>query len=95
MYRLALADDPQLWMPGETITVKVSAGIPVAASGSYEVLLRLPDAGANLKNRPEYAVRFANQGLWEPETGMNSLKWSLDVDRKTKGERFRGASWFK
>jgi hypothetical protein len=40
-------------------------------------------------------VRFANQGLWEPETGMNSLKWSLDVDRKTKGERFRGASWFK
>jgi len=95
MYRLALADDPRLWMPGETITVKVSAGIPVAASGSYEVLLRLPDAGANLKNRPEYAVRFANQGLWEPETGMNSLKWSLDVDRKTKGERFRGASWFK
>jgi hypothetical protein len=26
-----------------------------------------------LRDRPEFAIRFANAGVWEPGTGMNRL----------------------
>lgn len=95
-YSLSLAENPRLWMPGETRKVEVKGGIPSeAAAGSYEVLLRLPDAAAGLKDRPEYAIRLANKDLWEAASGMNSLRRVVEVDRKAKGSRFNGTRWFK
>jgi hypothetical protein len=41
--------------------------------GEYDVLVQLPDASEVLADRPEYAVRFANVGVWEEKTGMNRL----------------------
>jgi len=68
--RVAVGDDPRLWMPGE------DSGFHAAVKlqpGDYDLLIHLPDASPALRDRPEYAVRFANEGTWEPATGMNRL----------------------
>jgi len=77
-FRLPVKTDARLWMPGEPATVEVSAGLK-APAGTYEVMLHLPDAAPALRNRPEYSIRFANPGLWDASTGMNSLQRSIQV----------------
>lgn len=62
--------DPRRWLPGQDSVIRVNA---TAAQGEYDVLLYLPDASEKLAQRPEYAVRFANEGVWEPQSGMNRL----------------------
>jgi hypothetical protein len=62
--------DPRRWMPGESTTFRATASV---APGEYDVLVHLPDAAASLRERAEYAVRFANPGVWEAGTGMNRL----------------------
>ena len=95
-YRLVLAVDPRRWMPGATSRVAVEGGVPGAmAAGTYDVLLRLPDAAPKLKDRPDYAIRLANAGVWEPATGMNSLLATVKVDPGAAGTRHRGARWFE
>jgi hypothetical protein len=64
------------------------------AAGSYDLLLHLPDAAARLKGRPEYAIRLANAGAWEPTTGMNSLGTAVKLDPTAKGLRYGGKRWF-
>ncbi|HWC99416.1 MAG TPA: DUF4832 domain-containing protein [Candidatus Sulfopaludibacter sp.] len=70
LQRFPAASDPRRWAPGEDISVALTAAPP---PGEYDVLLSLPDASAKLSGRPEYAVRFANEGVWEAATGMNRL----------------------
>jgi hypothetical protein len=75
------ANDPRLWLPdrGE-ITVRVQASLPRSVTrGSYRALLHLPDPAPKLRHRPEYAIRLANVGVWEPSTGMNRLDHLLSV----------------
>ena len=74
----------------------MEGGIPVAmAPGAYDVLLSLPDDARGLKERPEYAIRLANADVWEPATGLNSLRASVQVEAGPAGARYRGARWFK
>jgi hypothetical protein len=68
--RVPVSADPRRWMPSESTTFRVSATPP---PGEYDILLHLPDAALSLHDRPEFAVRFANAGVWEPDTGMNRL----------------------
>lgn len=83
LYRFPLQaqHDPRTWLPdlGE-ITVNVQAELPVAMPpGRYDVLLALPDPHPTLYNRPEYAIRLANTGMWEAQTGFNRIGASIDV----------------
>jgi len=68
--RVPIPTDPRRWMPAESTTVRASATLP---PGEYDVFLHLPDAAPSLRDRPEFAVRFANAGVWESDTGMNRL----------------------
>ncbi len=43
------------------------------------LLLALPDPMTSLHDRPEYAIRLANQHVWEAETGFNNLGQTLEV----------------
>ena len=70
MQRVAIAADPRRWMASESATASVTV---TPLPGEYDILLHLPDAAPSLLGRPEYAVRFANRGVWEPATGMNRL----------------------
>jgi hypothetical protein len=79
-WRLETAEDARSWRPGEIKTVELNPVLPVdLPGGSYEVLLHLPDAAANLRQRAEYAVRLANKAVWEPATGMNSFRLAVEV----------------
>ena len=71
----ALGDARQsLPLAGETREFDLSVDLPAdLPAGSYEVLLRLPDAASTLENDPRYHIRLANPDVWEDETGLNDL----------------------
>ncbi len=78
---LSKTQDPRFWLPqvGE-ISVDIRAKIPKAApSGAYELLLNLPDPMPKLASRPEYSIRLANEQTWEPKTGFNSLRRTVQL----------------
>lgn len=72
---IPLPDDPRLWLPDvSNHLISHSVDIPPdMATGSYELLLHLPDPEPTLYGRPEYAIRLANADTWEPATGYNRL----------------------
>ncbi|MEX2657509.1 MAG: hypothetical protein WD272_08355, partial [Balneolales bacterium] len=61
----------------------------------YEVLLNLPDPTETLRDRPDYAIRIANAGTWEPETGFNRLNHRLIIDSSARGQAYRGSLMFE
>jgi len=76
-------DDARLVMPGpgETRVVPLTVRLPAGlATGSYELFLALPDAAATIADDPRYAVRLANEGVWNASTGENALNVAIDVN---------------
>ena len=82
-YRFPVSADLRQWQPGNAeYVVNARISLPAeTAAGEYDVLLHLPDPMPSLANRPEYAIRFANQNTWEPTTGFNRLLTSLTISR--------------
>lgn len=77
---LTLLESVQQWFSGP-IELNQTVQLPKnLRSGNYELLLNLPDAYLSLKDRPEYSVRLANEGLWEEGTGYNKLNHILQVN---------------
>ncbi len=67
--------DPRRWLPdlGE-IVLPIRITLPEdMPRGDYDVLLHLPDPAPNLYGNPDYSIRFANEDVWESETGFNYL----------------------
>lgn len=97
LLRLPTAEDPRRWHPGEPRSVQLTGGIPAdAPAGDYDLLLHLPDAAPALRDRVEFAVRFANDEVWEPATGMNSLRRQVAIDGAAAGtDRYSGKDWFR
>lgn len=80
VYRLPTDADPRRWASGTSTLVAVSTGVPEAVEpGTYRLLLALPDPEPTLHARPEYSIRLANAGLWEPATGFNDLQAEIEV----------------
>lgn len=75
-----LTEDPRLWLPGESIQLEAQVGVPSdIPAGRYELLIHLPDPAERLYGRPEYSIRLANMGVWEEDTGFNSLGHVVEV----------------
>jgi hypothetical protein len=49
------------------------------ATGTYDLLLNLPDASPSISTRPEYSIQMANTGTWEATTGYNNLNTSIQI----------------
>ncbi len=80
VFTFPLNSDPRFWEPDKTQALMLEATLPGdMPTGDYEVLLHLPDPAPNLANRPEYAIRLANPGVWEASTGYNSLQHTLKL----------------
>jgi hypothetical protein len=78
-FMAALKLKPQLLFPGShqiPLVIQMPAGI---TPGAYELYLFLPDAGSSISKRPEYAIRLANENMWEESTGYNDLHQELQV----------------
>ncbi len=71
-------DARTLFTGAHTITENIilPAGV---TKGIYQLFLAMPDSYTSIANRPEYAIRLANEGLWESSTGYNNLNVVLDV----------------
>lgn len=71
--RFPLEADPRRWQPGEhTLTASLSlpADLP---PGEYSLALWLPDPADSLRDDPRYAIRFANENVWDAQRGWNVL----------------------
>lgn len=68
-HRVEIDTDVRRWESNVELSAQV--GIEQLTPGSYDVFLHVPDS--RLSNRAEYAIRFANTGVWQPDTGMNKL----------------------
>jgi hypothetical protein len=72
-YTTRLELDPRTWQPGESFfTLKLRLPSKMA-EGEYKLSLWLPDEAESLQNNPLYAVRFANENVWDETTGDNLL----------------------
>jgi hypothetical protein len=72
--------DPRRWEPGTGHVVRATILLPDSLpAGTYSVGIWLPDRAASLRDRPEYAVRFANQNVWNAAKGVNVLTTDLEV----------------
>lgn len=81
LHRFPLAVDPRFWLPeGGTHSIAQSILIPAnLPPGPYDLLLSLPDASPGLAGRAEYAIRLANDGVWEAGSGLNKLLHTVTV----------------
>jgi hypothetical protein len=91
-YRVRLSDDPRFWLPGgATHTISATVGLlPTMPNGEYELLLSLPAPETSLADRTEYAIRLANENVWESTTGYNRLLHTLQVTTTTSGSVYGG-----
>ena len=72
-YIHSMEADPRFWFSGSH-EVKETIKLPAKMNADeYEVLLYMPDPARSLYERPEYAIRLANKGIWEEKTGHNKL----------------------
>jgi len=76
--------DPRTWQPGDsafTVTLRLPSNL---AQGQYHLALWLPDESEAIQNNPLYAVRFANENVWDEQTGYNLLG-TINVDKSATG----------
>ena len=80
-YSVQLSSDPRTWAPNSATTaINEYITLPATmAAGTYDLYLYLPDASASIAANPKYAVRFANQGIWQASTGYNILNKQVVV----------------
>jgi hypothetical protein len=71
--------DVRRWYPGNVQWQELFQ-IPMSVPpGTYAVFVNLPDKYVTLRKRPEYSIRFANDGMWEATTGYNNLQHTLRI----------------
>jgi hypothetical protein len=81
--------DPRLWSGGTRQQVTAHLAIPSDfAEGHYTLGLRLPDPEDSLKADVRYAIRLANEGVWDAATGINVLKTDLLISSSAPGNRY-------
>ena len=77
---LPVDSDPR-WLPGAH-TVRARVVVPAdLPPGRYRLALWLPDASPTLRSRPEYAIRLANEEIYDATTGDHTLAM-VDVTSK-------------
>jgi hypothetical protein len=80
--------DARRWVAGETTALAVRLRIPAdIAPGTYTLSLRLPDEGEAIRGDARYAIRLANDGTWNGDTGENVLSENLVIDPNAPGPR--------
>jgi len=80
--------DARRWMAGATTPLAVRLRIPADMEpGAYTLALRLPDPFESLAGDSRYAIRMANDGVWDAETGSNLLSDVVVIDTEAPGPR--------
>lgn len=80
LYKKALDLDVRKVLPDSDYDLKESIGLADIPAGDYKLYLKIEDASASLKDRPEYSIQLANSDTWEANTGMNELLHTLTIN---------------
>lgn len=77
-YRIELNTDIRFWH--SDILIEEDLEIPVELEvGGYTVSLFIPDSHQSIADRPEYAIRLANENMWNEANGYNDLNYIVEV----------------
>lgn len=77
--------DLRRWAAGEASEVQAHLEVPAALpEGRYQLALWLPDADTDLRDRSDYSIRFANDGVWDGAAGSQVLG-TIEVTRSAPG----------
>jgi len=72
--------DVRSWLSGPVTLAQQTVTLPSnMPAGTYSLALWLPDYYTGLQSRPEYSIRFANQGIWDATNGYNVLSNSITI----------------
>ncbi|MET6996616.1 DUF4832 domain-containing protein [Chitinophaga defluvii] len=94
-YHVQLPDDPRYWSPQQVITLTAIAGIPGdTPAGVYKLLLSLPAPEKQLYGHPDYAIRFANQDVWQEKSGFNDLHATIRINSTVMPPKHTGSLYF-
>lgn len=75
-FKVNVPADPRRWGSGTTTDLNWKVAAP-PVPGKYRLLINLPDP--LLSTRPEYSIRLANNGTWQPSTGYNDLGQTVTI----------------
>ncbi len=78
-YIFDLATDIRKWYSGPVQLNGTVLTDDTMAVGKYDLLLSMPDSYASISSRPEYAIRLANENVWEETTGYNNLAATITI----------------
>jgi hypothetical protein len=94
-YMVSLEEDPRRWPLNDTIHLQLEFGLPDDLNtGQYSLFLSMPDPEFSLYKRSEYAIRLANNNIWEEETGFNDLNFALLVQENNLLPAYSGSRFF-
>lgn len=72
-HRFLLDTDPRFWSAGEITQVTANIDTAGLSEGEWDVYISLPELAENLSSNPNYAVKFANQEVWNSELCANKI----------------------
>lgn len=89
-HKMRLDEDPRRWFPGE-VNVNHTACVPRdVAPGRYEMLFSLPAPEPEIATDWRYAIRFANEDVWDisdgEPTGYNDLSYEIEIEENSRAE---------
>jgi hypothetical protein len=80
-YSIALKTNLNFWLANSLNTISETIKLPETLPiGEYKLFLNLPDSYESIRNKREYSIRLANNGLWEGTTGFNNLLHTININ---------------
>lgn len=91
-----LSVDVRRWEAGTNPQIVTRLRIPAdVPDGTYALSLWMPDAYPSLRQRPEYSIRLANEGVWDAADGTNLVSDQIRIDSSAGGPTDSQASLFE
>ena len=78
-YTLPISSDPREWRPGHMFILEQPAVPSEVQEGTYHLYLWMPDQYESIQKDSRFAVRFANDNVWDANTGYNDLGASITI----------------
>ncbi|CAF1456519.1 unnamed protein product, partial [Rotaria sordida] len=87
-YQTTLSVDPRTWTPESgIISIERKLRIPATINeGIWQLYLAMPDSSIQLQSDGRYAVRFANENVWNAD-GTNLLVENISITASAPGSR--------
>lgn len=86
-----VSTDCRLWLKSQQIDLNAVIPLTGLSNGQYKIYIFLPD---EFNNIPEYAIRFANVGVWDAAKGYNDLGQTLSVNGIcVNSTTWNGSTW--